>query len=257
MTPVKLGLDGNLISRRRIGKRHRTGLGRLREGWRHRRSSLVWQIDLCHLGHRGMGLRKAHLGEAMGLWRHMLLWMRLSRGHWLRWKRMLLQLLRRWLHLWAGLGMGKVRILARSGSVLIHTRGSIGVVYGRIGHIGEAILRGRRCGMVLRSDIRADTADMVPRCWPGDHLGLRGAATRSECDPIGNRRGGRRSMVDMLETRLVWHVRRDNGMRSTSRREVFGGRGCLVVLLIICFTLTGEVFGALMFVRRAEILISA
>lgn len=60
-------------------------------------------------------------------------------------------------------------------------------------------------------------------------------------------------MVDMLETRLVWHVRRDNGMRSTSRREVFGGRGCLVVLLIICFTLTGEVFGAFMFVGRAEL----
>lgn len=60
-------------------------------------------------------------------------------------------------------------------------------------------------------------------------------------------------MIDMLETGLVLNMRRNDGMGSTARREVFRSRGCLVFILIIRVTLAGEIFRTFMFMRWAEL----
>jgi hypothetical protein len=108
-------------------------------------------------------------------------------------RRLVMMLGYRWR--WMGLGrrllragrrMAKLLELAGSGSLLTQVRICIGVVNGRIGHIGESILRrrGRRCMRMrmwvrmrlrmrlLRDEVRAQAAGVTPRRWPREALWL-------------------------------------------------------------------------------------
>lgn len=146
-----------------------------------------------------------------------------------RWRR---DRLRRW---------GKVRIAWCMLS-------EIGVVHMRSWHIGESILSSgcRQSDRLLWSEIRAHMTDMIPGCWARDHVRLWSSATRSKGYTVGYGRRGRRCLSDMLKA----GAGRRNGMGSTWWDFLRNGRCFIVIIIIKLTSLTGEVFGAFVFMRR-------
>lgn len=88
-------------------------------------------------------------------------------------------------------GMGRLSkrwILGGTWSLLIQIRVGVGIVNGRVGHVGESILSRRRRGGMLRmrmgNQVRTHATDVIPRRGTRHHLGLRSTMTRIEGDPI-------------------------------------------------------------------------
>lgn len=149
----------------------------------------------------------------------------------------------------AGLRMTVLRVL--SGTGLMHGGVNVGVVHGRIRHIGETILgsRGRRGGMPMRAQVRADAANMVSGRWSRGALRLWGTMSRY-LHTVGNRRGRGGGMTDVLETGLM--KMRWNGGMALLGLHFFRGRGNLLLLVII-LTLAGEIIWSFVFMGRAEL----
>lgn len=150
-----------------------------------------------------------------------------------------------------------------TGSMMwIHARICIGVIHGRIVHIGKAILRRWRgwggSGMLLRREIGTDSSNMIPRRGTRCTLWLRRTMARSKWNhSIRNRRGSGRGVIYMLETRMAGDLRRRGHgggalLCLLCLLDLFRGRGGLIFIIVVV-ALAGKIFGSFVFMGRAEL----
>lgn len=160
---------------------------------------------------------------------------------------------------------GMAKLCEWTGTMLIHGWVHIGVIHGRIGHVGKAILRRRRgwgwSGMLLRREIGTDSSNMVPRRGARCTLWLRRTTPRGKWQhTIGNRRGSGRGVVYVLESRMTGDLRRrwHGGGALLSLLSLLwlldlfrGRRGLIFVIVVVAFA--REIFGSFVFMGRAKL----